>query len=898
MTYLNKISVLVCVFIPVSIFAQDLTLTSPSSPLVVAEGDEFSRDVLLNAWDFDQRRDFGWEEDMEESSISVQNGIWSGNTAKAGAYVFPLFPGLKGTLLAEGSSVSSKLPKFGINHRIDSSKYSWLSFQANFSSRTAIALYWDSDVSRPEYWPDSNSSFGLVNDGFYDHNIYFRNSGWFNYSLDLSNLPASTVDHGGAWSAEPYVFRIDPSVFTASGSNYQFDWIRLSDPNSAPLLSLSWTTLGVPADAVLFICYLKDGSSGESTPVYHILNKNMSGSFNLPLASLPPGKYNFFVEMRRTAGSSYTGEFLRGNFSPDIEIQPRATIEIVSPSKTSGEEYSQSIGNVWDMNSSDEILNLNLSSYSQVFRQFFNQSFTTSVDSTDGGSIFQAVAEAPIDGNSETDAQIHLGVSKTKQIDTSEFIYLNYRVAIDPFLYGNISDKVSNGWVMRPVWWKGDLPKIFNTAKAHIVYEGWHDYVVDLVDPDTLETGIRWDQFRFLDNLRLDPLETTAPTWFYFDYVRLFAKNRSISGQYQIKYKLQSSDSSTVELYYDFNDSGFDGVKIATVENVSSGEHVYTWEVESLPKGAEYYIYIVVKEGSAITKVYSSVPVVIGPKTVKARSKQDFDGDGKSDPAVYRSSTASYFVNSSLNFKSQVFSYGASSFQPIEGDFDGDGISDRAFISEISGALFWYVIRSSDGVLYSRAWGVPGDTPVVGDYNGNGQDEIAIYRAGAWFIFDENDGAHVKYWGVAGIDKPVVGDFDGDGKVDLTIQRGTDGVWWILYSGFSEGFTDNYFLTVQWGLPWAGDRTIATDFSGDGRDDIVVWRPGDGSWYVRDPQTNQFSIVQWGLPGDEPLSRVDRNGDGKFDYAVFRPGLATWFYRTGDKLEAVQYGLANDRIPK
>ncbi len=229
---------------------------------------------------------------------------------------------------------------------------------------------------------------------------------------------------------------------------------------------------------------------------------------------------------------------------------------------------------------------------------------------------------------------------------------------------------------------------------------------------------------------------------------------------------------------------------------------------------------------------------------------------------IVDTSTGEWFLRDPSNGATTKFFYGNPGDLPMVGDWDCDGDETPGLYRQSDG--FVYLRNSnSQGMADLRFFfGNPGDIPLAGDFNGDGCDSVSIYRPseGRVFIIDAlgaNDGGlgnadSSYYFGNPG-DKPYVGDFDNDGIDEVGLHRESTGLVYFRFT-HTQGIADSEFI---FGDP--GDKMVAAEWANRGApgpESVGLFRPSNSTFYLRYTNTQGVAdeTLSYGLPTGLPVA--------------------------------------------
>lgn len=207
-----------------------------------------------------------------------------------------------------------------------------------------------------------------------------------------------------------------------------------------------------------------------------------------------------------------------------------------------------------------------------------------------------------------------------------------------------------------------------------------------------------------------------------------------------------------------------------------------------------------------------------------------------------------------------VACYGLVGQVPVSGDFDGDGDETIGTYDQSTGTFFLRNSNTPGAADITAQFGAIAATsiPIIGDWDGNGTDTIGIYDnvTGTFFLRNSNTPGAADATAVLGVGGPnvfpVVGDWDGNGTDTIGIYNNSNCAIFLRNSNVT-GTAD---ITFCFGPAGAGFRPIAGDWDNNSTFGIGIYDTTSGATFLRNALSNGPADVtfSYGAAGFTPLA--------------------------------------------
>lgn len=260
--------------------------------------------------------------------------------------------------------------------------------------------------------------------------------------------------------------------------------------------------------------------------------------------------------------------------------------------------------------------------------------------------------------------------------------------------------------------------------------------------------------------------------------------------------------------------------------------------------------------GAAVALLVAGVVAAPGPAAAAGAAK----------PAIFHDGTW-YLRNSATSGPANTtFRYGRGGDLPVMGDWNADG-NDTVGLARIpagaTGSFTWHLRDSNTagaatvtpfefGTIRFVAVDRLGSIPIVGDWDGDGDDTVGVAQFGdnlagpiTFHLRNSNTAGPadvVVSYGRTDRDFPIVGDWDGDGDDTVGVTRGPN--LWLLRNANSNGAAN---LSFSFGNSQQGviELNVPGDWDGNGTDTPGVLRNVPASepeggfqhWLIRNSNT-------------------------------------------------------------
>ena len=260
----------------------------------------------------------------------------------------------------------------------------------------------------------------------------------------------------------------------------------------------------------------------------------------------------------------------------------------------------------------------------------------------------------------------------------------------------------------------------------------------------------------------------------------------------------------------------------------------------------------------------------------------DFSGDRRADVVGYDSASGRWTMSFGAVTSQAQWPAG---WQIVAADLNGDRTSDLIFFKRATLEWAQGITRSAGVFAFTQGrWPDPVDAGVqlvVGDFNGDGRDDLLTYSpgTGAWTLgFSDGRGAFIFRRGTLPVAMRVqAADLNGDGVSDVFGYSAATGQGVIALGDHDGGFTAT---TRAWGSAW---RVTIGHFGGRAGADLLFYDAMTGSWHeaLNDGQ-GHFTLSGGTWAAGLELQAADLDGDGREDIFGYNPASGMWMTGMAD----------------
>ncbi|HEX6667037.1 MAG TPA: S1 family peptidase [Solirubrobacterales bacterium] len=236
--------------------------------------------------------------------------------------------------------------------------------------------------------------------------------------------------------------------------------------------------------------------------------------------------------------------------------------------------------------------------------------------------------------------------------------------------------------------------------------------------------------------------------------------------------------------------------------------------------------------------------------------------------------------NSSGN-PTRSFWFGLPGETKITGDWNGDGIVTPGTYDSQTGVWKLRNANTTGGADITFQYGGSQFKPVTGDWDGNGTTTIGLFepQKGDWQLRNANSGGNPEIVFQYGGSQftPMTGDWDGNGTTTIGLFEPQGGNW-QLRNANSGG-------SPQLNFQYGGSQftPVSGDWDGNGTDTAGLTDPGAPSeieWNLRNTNVGNDANLSLGF-GSSGETRVsgDWNGDGVATIGTYDPATGIWRLR-------------------